>query len=184
MTRRQADHCLRLLTLLLVVSFGSIHLSQNSLSAYGVAGDVAVVLKSKESVLAESHVAIVAQQIENFQKGTALLLNVHITHHGGTTFCREFGRRLKSPSFVCSKPTKGKHEVGGDYYAIQKQPPWKHDETAGNLAITQKYFQMISWEFSAPPGFSRVSSIVMKSPVSCITKQNKINKCRGSTSRR
>ena len=47
---------------------------------------------------------IAAQQIENYRKGTALIINVHFTHHGGTYACHALGKapgQTGSPSFAC-----------------------------------------------------------------------------------
>jgi len=45
------------------------------------------------------------QQIENYRKGDALILNVHPTHHAGTSFCTIIGRNginnSIAPKFAC-----------------------------------------------------------------------------------
>ena len=38
-----------------------------------------------------SSMTVKQQQIENYKKGTGLMINVHMTHHGGTTFCGAIG---------------------------------------------------------------------------------------------
>jgi len=51
----------------------------------------------------ERAVDIKELQLENYRRGTALMLNVHVTHHGGTTFCDVMGRALHktAPNFAC-----------------------------------------------------------------------------------
>ena len=45
------------------------------------------------------HQTIVAQQIQNFRKGTSLLLNVHITHHGKCIHVVTF-HKAQNPSLL------------------------------------------------------------------------------------
>jgi hypothetical protein len=92
------------------------------------------------------------RQIDQFRNGSGLLLNIHITHHGGTTFCYEIGRRLHAPSFACMSPRLPEDaDVGEDF---PKRQPWSHNDTSTNIALIRKSFNMISWEFSAPMGAS------------------------------
>ena len=43
------------------------------------------------TVSSSSSMTVKQQQIENYKKGTGLMINVHMTHHGGTTFCGAIG---------------------------------------------------------------------------------------------
>lgn len=97
----------------------------------------------------DHHSAIAATQIENFKQGkkTSLLLNLHITHHGGTTFCAEIGKKLGAPTFACMGPQEVDH-VGNDY---PKDKPWTHNDTAHKIEIVTQYFKMVSWEFAHKP---------------------------------
>ena len=87
------------------------------------------------------------EQIETYKNGTGLILNIHVTHHGGTTFCALVGRSSGgiSPQFACM----------GDRENIMNgtQPrdkPWTNkDDTANKIAMIRPYFHMISWEFSS-----------------------------------
>ena len=88
---------------------------------------------------------LAANQITNFRNGNGVLLNLHITHHGGTSVCTEMNHNLTSPSFACLSARKD--DVGDDY---PHYFPWTYDETANNLAIVHEYCQFISWEFSKP----------------------------------
>ena len=40
----------------------------------------------------DNNSSVKQQQIENYRKGDVLLINVHATHHAGTTFCGTIGR--------------------------------------------------------------------------------------------
>jgi len=90
-----------------------------------------------------------AQQIKSYRQGTGLIVNIHITHHGGTTVCSLLGRSRDavgaSPTFNCLH-VKPEDNVTDTNYprAIQ---PWTLEDTATNIAIVRKYFHMISWEF-------------------------------------
>ena len=85
------------------------------------------------------------KQLERFRRGQGLLLNLHLSHHAGTSFCKAFGQH--SPSFACMGVRKA-DKVDG-YYPRHK--PWNCSETDLNIPIVRKYFTMISWEFSNPP---------------------------------
>jgi len=89
--------------------------------------------------------ALAMQQAANYRKGTGLILNVHVTHHGGTTFCDVIGKTSSggnTPEFACMGIRKV--NVTDDY---PKHNPWEAEETSRNIAIVRKYFHMISWEY-------------------------------------
>jgi hypothetical protein len=81
--------------------------------------------------------------------GTALIVNVHITHHAGTTFCAAVGRAphtLGAPSFACM----GVRETDNVPTTVAPYPshrPWQRNETGPNIATVRQFFHMISWEF-------------------------------------
>ena len=104
------------------------------------------------------------QQIEHYRKGQALMINVHPTHHGGTSFCQIIGRhgdgigsRRQSslaPAFACLAD-KDNVMPNGTYgiYGISKDSngpnyPWTRNETEQNIAAIRPYFHMVSWEFN------------------------------------
>jgi len=89
--------------------------------------------------------ALSKQQAENYRNGTGLILNVHITHHGGTTFCGVVGKLSsggKAPSFACIGTRET--NVTDDY---PRDHPWKAEDTSRNVAIVRRYFHMIQWEY-------------------------------------
>ena len=87
------------------------------------------------------------EQIRNYKNGTALIINVHITHHAGTTFCSEMKKWGEVPHFAC---------LGGDNWDEAVLPhkndrPWTNDLTAERTQVVRSYFHMISWEFGHIP---------------------------------
>lgn len=106
-------------------------------------------------------------QIKNYINGTALILNIHPTHHAGTTFCGTIGRNGGlSPGFVCMGDS---HHVVQEPSCMQKDfktrqrdeppfcysyqeikkwfTPWRKVETGPFIEFIRPYFHMISWEF-------------------------------------
>lgn len=123
------------------------------------------------------------QQIENYRKGDALILNVHPTHHAGTSFCGAIGRNginnSIAPRFACNvdKDEVMPNKTYGNIY--HKYKPWLHDETGPNIAAVRPYFHMISWEYSGKNMLKRrtledtdwehpklVSVIITRDPIS------------------
>ena len=93
-------------------------------------------------------------QLENYHNGTAIILNLHIVHHGGTSFCDAIGRSPtavgSTPAFACWKlseasPTEPTlFNISADYPV---ENPWRREDTAPNIAKVRKHFHMISWEY-------------------------------------
>jgi hypothetical protein len=84
------------------------------------------------------------QQIQNYINGTALMVNIHITHHAGTFFCDKMRLIGPTPAFAC---------LGGDNWPsnetkYQPNQPWKFNDTACMVPLMRSHFHMISWEFS------------------------------------
>jgi len=120
------------------------------------------------------------RQIENFRNGQGILLNFHITHHGGTTFCREIGRHLKRPSFACLEPEPQDNVTMQDVpILVNNNQQWTYNNTGQNIDIVRRYFDMMAWEFEKPADKDEpqipdtnwehpklVSVIVMRDPIS------------------
>jgi len=118
----------------------------------------------------------IAQQVNRYQEGSGLIINVHVTHHAGTSVCHAIGRAPGTdgaPRFACMgvKPE--------DNVTINNYPeyrPWMSRETAANIRLVRQFFHMISWEFSRPPltplaetdweNPDLVSMIVLRDPIS------------------
>jgi len=87
------------------------------------------------------------KQLQNYRDGKALIINVHITHHAGTTFCSEMKRWGTVPSFAC---------LGGENWNETVLPPhgdrpWTANVTEERTDLLRSYFHMISWEFGRIP---------------------------------
>jgi hypothetical protein len=83
--------------------------------------------------------------IQHYQQGTGLIINIHITHPGGTTVCRTVGHSPNgtAPSRACNRPT----ENDGDDIEFPERIPWLHTQTAENVKLIRKHFHMIGMEF-------------------------------------
>ncbi|GKZ00582.1 hypothetical protein MPSEU_001010400 [Mayamaea pseudoterrestris] len=119
-----------------------------------------------------------AQQISNFRQGNGLIINIHITHHAGTTMCGALGKapnQKGAPSFACNN-VKAEENASLHEYFEQHKRPWKRKETDANVKLFSSFFHMIAWEFRSPPNPSLamtdwrnpnlVSIIVMRDPMS------------------
>lgn len=120
---------------------------------------------------------LAALQIQHYKQGTGLIVNIHITHHGGTTVCRAIGHSPNgtAPSRACNRPT----ENDGDNIPFPDRNPWLHAQTADNIKLLRENFHMIGMEFGyighvPKPSLAvtdwehpdLVSMIVMRHPVS------------------
>jgi hypothetical protein len=117
----------------------------------------------------------VAQQIQNYKDGKGIILNIHITHHAGETFCNRAGRApgtRGAPSFACMG-VRPEDNVTIDFPG---DSPWKHNDTAKNIELVRPFFHLISWEWAFDPpeplkdtdweNPNLVSVIVMREPIS------------------
>jgi hypothetical protein len=115
-------------------------------------------------------------QIQHYRQGTGLIVAIHLTHHGGTTFCGTIGKAIGtdgSPSFACRVD---KHFKAPDE-SFPDTNPWTREETAGSIRAIRQYFHFVTWEyyFKAPdPPLADtdwanpdlVSVIIMRDPIS------------------
>jgi hypothetical protein len=108
-------------------------------------------------------ITIKQQQIENYRSGSALLLNLHPTHHGGTSFCGIIGRTggpvasneypKIAPSFACWQDSDHKVSSNSSVYPFHTKrlflasTPVKHDETGTYIKTILPHFHMTSWEY-------------------------------------
>jgi hypothetical protein len=90
-------------------------------------------------------------QIENYKNGKGIMLNIHITHHGGTSVCGLLGKarnaRLPAPSFACLMREKVPTHLTPEGLNPSADP-WNDNETAAMIKGVLPYFHMISWEYS------------------------------------
>lgn len=82
-------------------------------------------------------------QINNYIKGKALALTIHITHHAGTSLCRAMRRVGPAPAFVCM----GKGKTGTWPENTTTSWPWGYEETGPNIEKLRPFFHFMSWEF-------------------------------------
>lgn len=82
------------------------------------------------------------RQVQNYIDGTALMLNIHITHHAGTVFCIKMRLVGLAPEFAC---------MGGKLWPSNETKhlpiPWKYNDTEFMVKRIRPHFHMISWEF-------------------------------------
>ena len=97
--------------------------------------------------------AIKRQQIENYKVGKALLLNVHATHHAGTSFCSVIGKTggpVASPKHPESAPPfaclLGKDWAKSTAFTFHKKYV-DYEHTGDYIHAIRPHFHMISWEF-------------------------------------
>jgi hypothetical protein len=101
--------------------------------------------------------AIKELQKQNYKNGTALMLNIHITHHGGTAFCGRMRLVGPTPERFCANVNDEQAESIPDFDAKEYDPtrsayrPWSYNDTSQYIAINRKYFHMVSWEFGILP---------------------------------
>lgn len=69
------------------------------------------------------------QQISNYIKGTAIIRNIHITHHAGTSICGQMKRLGPTPAFACMG--KGKYNATLDH-------PWPTEEALANSHLNKQ----------------------------------------------
>lgn len=94
----------------------------------------------------ESEEDIRRAQIQNYRDGKALLVNVHFTHTGGTTFCNHCKTIGPTPTHACNS--------GNNWDFTTPDPndlPWTHDQTSEYIPIVRRHFHMIGWEFDEKP---------------------------------
>jgi hypothetical protein len=92
----------------------------------------------------------VQEQISNYREARGIILNLHITHHGGTTVCTKLGHapnaRLPAPYSSCNLNTNGINATIDGLNAAFN--PWKRDETKYMIQAVLPVYHMIAWEFS------------------------------------
>lgn len=90
-------------------------------------------------------------QIENFvNNGPAIILNIHITHHAGTTLCHVIGQAVGAPGRYCNVPSET--DILPPGYAFPRRKPWSGPQaTAHHIAQVRQAYRFVSWEFGSLP---------------------------------
>lgn len=115
-----------------------------------------------------------AIQIRNYKRGTGLLLNIHITHHGGTSICTVIGHASDAngitPSFACMQDKD--YNTTTSYTFPQS---WRQNETSTQIVLARQSYHFLSWEYAYAPKIplsetewenrNLLSMIVMRDPI-------------------
>jgi hypothetical protein len=112
-------------------------------------------------------------QIQNYKHGRSLIMNVHITHHAGTTMCNAMKQAGKSPAFACMRGSNDEEFNNTKKFNIDHTNSWSYQDTAINVEAIRPYFHYISMEYRGWGNLHRhnweydhiVSTIVMKHPI-------------------
>ncbi|EJK57924.1 hypothetical protein THAOC_21991 [Thalassiosira oceanica] len=114
------------------------------------------------------------RQVANYKRGKGLILNVHITHHAGTTVCHEMGKLGPVPEFACMAPGQnGNGDAPWPEGLSTKFRPEGMNETQYYVGRMRPYFHFVSWEFRGYAHLQTVdweypdlvSMIVMRDPL-------------------
>merc|ERR1712238_107841 len=93
-------------------------------------------------------------QIENYRRGTGLMILTHITHHGGTEFCKVIGRNGINdgiaPSFACASDSDNVMPSEEFKGLSGANTPWSFEETDTNIDLVRPYFHMMTWDYNTP----------------------------------
>ena len=84
-----------------------------------------------------------SQHIASYKNGEALILNLHITHHAGTTMCSEMKKWGPTPDFACNGGDNWNRTIFGN----PRDRPWTYNGTAKQVDLLLQRYHMISWEF-------------------------------------
>ena len=130
--------------------------------------------KNQAKLVGKDRSELKRTQIENYKNGVGLMVMVHITHHAGTTFCRDFIKPIgNAPYFAC---------MAGDNWPKQHDQwrtniPWQAESTETAITELREYFHEVSWEFGHQSKLRRtlastdwenerlLSVIVMRNPM-------------------
>eukprot|EP00984_Skeletonema_dohrnii_P031813 scaffold24819_cov72-Skeletonema_dohrnii-CCMP3373.AAC.1 len=97
--------------------------------------------------------SIKQQQIANYIKGTAIIRNIHITHHAGTSLCGQMGKvpNEHTPGFACM----GKGRDNDTYWpeeafaeAFKASPFHLYNETEEWVTFWRQYYHFMSGEYN------------------------------------
>lgn len=83
-------------------------------------------------------------QVNNYLNGTALMLLSHITHHGGTSFCKWARDNGPVPAFACVNDENNWPSVPES----KEDSPWTLEETDRYVPLLRTHFHMVAWEYT------------------------------------
>lgn len=85
-------------------------------------------------------------QIQNYKEGRGLILNFHITHHGGTTTCFWARENGPVPDFVCMSGENVPAHL--NKFSGVDEVPWSLNQTDFYVRELRKHFHFVAWEFN------------------------------------
>jgi hypothetical protein len=114
-------------------------------------GHTIILSLSQNRSIALNLTAQQAGRAERYKSGKALMLFLHLTHHGGTFFCGVFSkaRGLRSPNFAC-RIDRNVEELDSNLTADPRffyRVPWHANETQVMIDVIRPHYEMISFEF-------------------------------------
>jgi hypothetical protein len=112
-------------------------------------------------------------QISNYIDGNALILNIHITHHAGTSVCSTMSKMGPTPSFACMKQRSGDDTPWPENDPNINRFSMTYEDPVTLVDVFRPYFHFMSIEY---PRFGNlhkanweyenlVSMIVMRNPL-------------------
>lgn len=113
------------------------------------------------------------RQIANYISGEALILNIHITHHAGTSVCAKMSDCGPTPSFACMKHKKNDGTPWPDNDPQLNRNGLTYDDAQLMVHVFRPYFHFMSMEYPRWGNLHHmnweyenlVSMIVMRDPL-------------------
>ncbi|KAL7479287.1 hypothetical protein ACHAW6_005022 [Cyclotella cf. meneghiniana] len=127
-----------------------------------------------ESTAYETNSSDVKQlQISNYIAGKALILNIHITHHAGTSVCVKMSQLGPTPSFACMKKKSGDNSPWPAYDPNINKFSISYDDASTLVQVFRPYFHFMAMEYPRWGNLHNanweyenlVSMIVMRNPL-------------------
>eukprot|EP00804_Cyclotella_cryptica_P005830 CCRYP_000129-RA/>CCRYP_000129-RA protein AED:0.04 eAED:0.02 QI:0/1/0.33/1/1/1/3/15/851 len=112
-------------------------------------------------------------QISNYIAGKSLILNIHITHHAGTSVCAKMSELGPTPSFACMKNKSGDNSSWPANDPNINTFSLSYDDAPTLVRVFRPYFHFMSMEYSRWGNLHHanweyenlVSLIVMRNPL-------------------
>jgi hypothetical protein len=122
-------------------------------------------------------------QVQNYKEGSALMLNFHITHHGGTTACYWARENGPVPKFACMAGANVPSYLSN--FSDVGELPWSSNQTDFYVRELRKYFHFVSWEFNWQTLGSSLNDTNLEHPnlVSIIIMRNPLTRLMSSVGR-
>lgn len=86
-------------------------------------------------------------QISNYVAGEAIILNIHITHHAGTSVCGKMSNCGPTPSFACMKRRQGDDTPWPENDPKLERFGLAHSDAKVLVDVFRPYFHFMSMEY-------------------------------------